>query len=134
LIMTSKKLNCMAMALTAALAVGVSLSESATAGGPRILQSGDVDSMARWQGRGAGLEGADRIAYIGTPSTAQKPVTVTYDRVVVERTNMRRAEAPDNTTVGIVFDREVMARTNMPGAFEDLQPSKSAAAPGPVVK
>jgi hypothetical protein len=59
---------------------------------------------------------------------------VTYDRVVVERTNMRRAEAPDNTTIGIAFDREVMARTNMPGAFEDVQPSKSAAAPGPVVK
>jgi hypothetical protein len=123
-----------ALAITAALAVTAGLSESAVAGGPRLLQSGNLDQVQSWHGRGAGLEGADRIAHIGKTSASQKPITVTYDRVVTERTNMRRAEAPDNTVVRIVFDREVMARTNMPGAFEVEEDTKSAAAPGPVVK
>jgi hypothetical protein len=47
---------------------------------------------------------------------------------------MRRAEAPDHTTVRIVFDREVMARTNMPGAFEKDEPTQSAAVSGPLIK
>jgi hypothetical protein len=123
-----------ALAITAALAVTAGLSGTAVAGDPRLLQSGNLDQVQSWHGRGAGLEGADRIAHIGKAGSTQKPITVTYDRVVVERTNMRRAEAPDNTNVRIVFDREVMARTNMPGAFEKDEPAQSAAVPGPVIK
>src|SRR5512139_3720028 len=132
--MKSIQLRRSALAITAALAVAAALSGTAAAGGPRLLQSGNLDQVQLWQGRGAGLEGSDRIAHIGKADASQKPITVTYDRVVTERTNMRRAEAPDNTTVRIVFDREVMARTNMPGAFEKDEPTQSAAVPGPVIK
>jgi hypothetical protein len=123
-----------ALVITAAFAIVASLSGTAVAGGPRVLLSSNLDQVQLWHGRGAGLEGADRIAHIGKAGESQKPITVTYDRAVVERTNMRRAEAPDNTLVRIVFDREVMARTNMPGAYEVEENTKSAAAPGPVIK
>jgi hypothetical protein len=123
-----------ALAIAAALAATAAVSGTAVAGGPRLLQSGNLDQVELWQGRGAGLEGADRIAHIGKAGASQKPITVTYDRAVVERTNMRRAEAPDHTTVRIVFDREVMARTNMPGAFEKDEPTQSAAVSGPLIK
>jgi hypothetical protein len=132
--MTSTKLSRTALAISAALALTAGLTGTAAAGGPRLLQSGNLDQVQSWQGRGAGLEGADRIAHIGKAGATQKPITVTYDRVVTERTNMRRAEAPDNTSVRIVFDREVMARTNMPGAFEKDEPTQAAAVPGPVIK
>jgi hypothetical protein len=122
------------VAVATALALGASLSGSAIADGSRILHSGNLDNVGQWHGQGAGLEGADRIANIGAAGVSQKPVTVTYDRGVVERTNMKRAEAPDNTVIRIEFDREVMARTNMPGAFEPKEPTQSAAAPAPIVK
>jgi hypothetical protein len=81
------------LASATALALAALLAGAASAAGTQTLNSGDVDTVHLWHGRGAGLEGADRVALIGKKQPLAKPIVVTYDEVTVARTNMRRAEA-----------------------------------------
>jgi hypothetical protein len=81
------------LASASALALAALLAGPAFAADTQLLNSGNVDTMHLWHGRGAGLEGSDRVALIGKKPALAKPIVVTYDEVTVARTNMRRAEA-----------------------------------------
>lgn len=102
------------LASASALALAALLAGAAAAAGTQTLNSGDVDTMHLWHGRGAGLEGADRVALIGRKQTLAKPIVVTYDEVTVARTNMRRAEA--GTSLVVVNAERTGVRDERTGA------------------
>jgi hypothetical protein len=74
-----------------------------------VVTSGDLGTIDRWYGNAGGLQGTDRVMYLGT---SQTKVGIAYDKDVAERTNMQRGEATHNE-VGVSYDADVAARTNM---------------------
>ena len=98
--------------LAAAAAIGVLSIGSAVAGG-EVLRSGDVDQMGHWYGNAGGLQGSDRVQFLGKSAIENRQVGVAYDKDVAQRTNMPR-ESASSKDVGIAYDKDVAERTNLP--------------------
>lgn len=112
------KLKLAVAAAICAMSIG-----SAFAGGD-ILRSGDVNQMQHWYGNAGGLQGSDRVTFLGKPTTANQQVGVAYDKDVAERTNMQRGSATSKD-IGITYDKDVAERTNLPR--NDKSPQATAA-------
>jgi hypothetical protein len=95
-----------------AAAIGALSIGSALAGGD-VLRSGDVNQMGHWYGNAGGLQGSDRVEFLGKPTTGNQQVGITYDKDVAQRTNMQRDSA-SNGQIGIGYDKDVAERTNLP--------------------
>jgi hypothetical protein len=98
--------------LTVAAGIGALCIGSAVAGG-EVLRSGDVDQMSHWYGNAGGLQGSDRVQFLGKSTTGDQHVGVAYDKDVAQRTNLPR-ESASSKDVGIAYDKDVAERTNMP--------------------
>jgi hypothetical protein len=108
--MTSKsrfKVQAAVAAVTCALSIG-----SAFAGGD-TLRTGDVDQMSHWYGNAGGLQGSDRVTFLGKNATGNEKVGISYDKDVAQRTNMQR-ESASSKEIGIYYDKDVAERTNLP--------------------
>jgi hypothetical protein len=127
--MTARTLN---LASACTLALAALLTGPASAAGGQTLNSGDVDTMHLWHGRGAGLEGTNRVALIGKQQALARPIVVTYDEVTVARTNMRRAEA-GTSLVTLRADRTAVQdeRTGAPVFAAAKKPVQAAGTPTP---
>jgi hypothetical protein len=93
-----------------------------------VLKAGNVDTMSKWYGRAGGLVGADLVQSAAKPATDPQRVGITYDKDVVQRTNM----PPRDTGIGdvsITYDKDVAARTNMPRGEKAASPITAGGAP-----
>jgi hypothetical protein len=95
-----------------AAAIGALSIGSAFAGGD-VLRSGDVNQMGHWYGNAGGLQGSDRVEFLGKPATGNQQVGISYDKDVAQRTNMQR-ESATSKDIGIGYDKDVAERTNLP--------------------
>ena len=89
-----------------ALALAAGLTNVAIA---QDVRSTDDQTIAQTYGRAGGLTGSDRVTGL---TAGHRPVGVTYDRDVAERTNMSTDRA-NGAGVGVVYDEEYVGRTNM---------------------
>jgi hypothetical protein len=108
--MTSKsrfKVQAAVAATICALSIG-----SAFAGG-EVLKTGDVNQMSHWYGNAGGLQGSDRVTFLGKTATGDQQVGIAYDKDVAQRTNMQR-ESASSKEIGITYDKDVAERTNLP--------------------
>lgn len=108
--MTSKSRFKIQAAATAAFCV---LSIGTAFAGGDALRTGDVDQMSHWYGNAGGLQGSDRVTFLGKTATGNEKVGITYDKDVAQRTNMQR-EAASSKEIGITYDKDVAERTNLP--------------------
>jgi hypothetical protein len=98
----------------AAVAAGIcALSIGAAFAGGDTLRSGDVDQMSHWYGNAGGLQGSDRVTFLGKTATGNQQVGIAYDKDVAQRTNMPRDSA-SSKDIGIAYDKDVAERTNLP--------------------
>ncbi len=95
-----------------AAAIGALSIGSAVADG-EVLRSGDVNQMGHWYGNAGGLQGSDRVEFLGKAATGDQRVGISYDKDVAQRTNMQR-ESASSKDVGISYDKDVAERTNLP--------------------
>jgi hypothetical protein len=97
-----------------AVAAAISaLSIGAAFAGGDTLRTGDVDQMSHWYGNAGGLQGSDRVMFLGKSATGNQQVGITYDKDVAQRTNMQR-ESASTKDIGITYDKDVAERTNLP--------------------
>ncbi len=69
--------------------------------------------MGHWYGNAGGLQGSDRVTFLGKTHDRNQQVGITYDKDVAQRTNMQRDPA-SNGQIGIGYDKDVAERTNLP--------------------
>ncbi len=97
----------------AAVAAAVGVLSMGSALADDVLRSGDVNQMSHWYGNAGGLQGSDRVEFLGKPATGDQQVGISYDKDVAQRTNMPR-ESASSKDVGISYDKDVAERTNLP--------------------
>jgi hypothetical protein len=90
-----------ALALAAGLSANLALADD--------VRSSNTQEIQSWYGRAGGLAGSDRVTAL---RAGERPVSITYDRAVAERTNMSTDRA-SGARIGVTYDEQVAERTNM---------------------